>query len=182
MAAVGPSPLQAHVAAPNVSNDDLMAFFDTHFSDAAVQAFKSDFFNPSQHFGAADAGHSFEDGVDLLEEVEEEDDLGYYPDGVKRTLTDEQIAMFRHSELEALKREQARAAERRSRGPLPGQAGETGDDGSLRTAESSHQQGRATKNKKKRKGGKTKNQEPKPDLRKRTWDVVEAGLDTLDYD
>ncbi|CCF36407.1 hypothetical protein CH063_07989 [Colletotrichum higginsianum] len=180
MAAVGPSPLQAYVAAPNVTNDDLMAFFDTHFSDAAIQAFKSDFFNPNQQFGAADAGPSFED-VDILEE-EEEDDLGYYPDGVKRTLTDEQIAMFRHSELEALKREQGRAAERRSTGPQPGQAGETGDDGSLKTAESSHQQGRATKNKKKRKGGKAKNQEPKPDLRKRTWDVVEAGLDTLDYD
>ncbi|KAL8900408.1 MAG: hypothetical protein Q9192_001092 [Flavoplaca navasiana] len=34
----------------------------------------------------------------------EEDDLGYYPDGVKRTLTDEQIAMFRHSEIYALQR------------------------------------------------------------------------------
>lgn len=33
-----------------------------------------------------------------------EDDLGYYPDGVKRTLTDEQIAMFRHSEIYALQR------------------------------------------------------------------------------
>lgn len=25
-------------------------------------------------------------------------------------------------------------------------------------------------------------QEPKPDLRKRTWDKVEEGLDSLDYD
>ena len=33
---------------------------------------------------------------------EEEDDLGYYPDGVKRTLTDEQIAIFRHSETYTL--------------------------------------------------------------------------------
>ncbi|KAL8850471.1 MAG: hypothetical protein Q9221_004613 [Calogaya cf. arnoldii] len=33
-----------------------------------------------------------------------EDDLGYYPDGAKRTLTDEQIAMFRHSEIYALQR------------------------------------------------------------------------------
>ena len=37
-------------------------------------------------------------------EIIEEDDLGYYPDGVKRTLTDEQIAMFRHSEIYALQR------------------------------------------------------------------------------
>ena len=32
------------------------------------------------------------------------DDLGYYPDGAKRTLTDEQIAMFRHSEIYAILR------------------------------------------------------------------------------
>lgn len=36
----------------------------------------------------------------------EETDLGYYPDGVKRTLTDEQIRIFRHSEIHALLREQ----------------------------------------------------------------------------
>ena len=29
----------------------------------------------------------------------EVDGLGYYPDGAKRTLTDEHIAMFRHSEI-----------------------------------------------------------------------------------
>ena len=34
----------------------------------------------------------------------DEDGLGYYADGVKRTLTDEQIAMFRHSEIYALLR------------------------------------------------------------------------------
>lgn len=38
-------------------------------------------------------------------EEEVEDDLGYYSDGVKRTLTDEQLAMFRHSEIEQLVRE-----------------------------------------------------------------------------
>jgi hypothetical protein len=32
----------------------------------------------------------------------EQDDLGYYPDGVKRTLTDSQIAMFRFSEIQEL--------------------------------------------------------------------------------
>lgn len=35
----------------------------------------------------------------------EADDLGYYADGVKRTLTDEQISMFRHSEIYSLIRE-----------------------------------------------------------------------------
>ena len=36
---------------------------------------------------------------------EDVDELGYYPDGVKRTLTDEQIAMFRHSEMYSILRE-----------------------------------------------------------------------------
>lgn len=35
----------------------------------------------------------------------ENDDLGYYPDGAKRTLTDDQIAMFRHSEIYSILRE-----------------------------------------------------------------------------
>lgn len=34
----------------------------------------------------------------------EDDGLGYYSDGAKRTLTDEQIAMFRHSEIHAILR------------------------------------------------------------------------------
>ena len=33
-----------------------------------------------------------------------DDGLGYYPDGTKRTLTDEQIAMFRHSEIQSILR------------------------------------------------------------------------------
>lgn len=35
---------------------------------------------------------------------EDDDSLGYYHDGVKRTLTDEQVAMFRHSEVYAILR------------------------------------------------------------------------------
>jgi hypothetical protein len=35
---------------------------------------------------------------------EVEENLGSYPDGVKRTLTDEQIRIFRHSEIHALLR------------------------------------------------------------------------------
>lgn len=42
----------------------------------------------------------------------ENDDLGYYPDGVKRTLTDEQIKMFRHSEIQRLLSERRAAREK----------------------------------------------------------------------
>lgn len=40
-----------------------------------------------------------------------DDGLGWYSDGAKRTLTDEQIAMFRHTELEGLLRQQRLKAE-----------------------------------------------------------------------
>ena len=47
---------------------------------------------------------------EYAEEVED-DGLGYYEDGVKRTLTDEQIEIFRHSEIEALLRRRRHAEE-----------------------------------------------------------------------
>lgn len=40
------------------------------------------------------------------------DGLGYYEDGVKRTLTDEQIIMFRHSEIQRLLKERRAAREK----------------------------------------------------------------------
>lgn len=40
--------------------------------------------------------------------------MGYYDDGVKRTLTDEQITMFRHSEIQTLVKERRLAAEARA--------------------------------------------------------------------
>ena len=42
---------------------------------------------------------------------EADDGLGYYEDGVKRTLTDEQIRMFRHSEIQRLASERRAAKE-----------------------------------------------------------------------
>ncbi|KAI9806953.1 MAG: hypothetical protein M1833_002611 [Piccolia ochrophora] len=43
--------------------------------------------------------------------IDYESSLGTYPDGTPRTLTDDQIAMFRHSEIHALRRARARAAD-----------------------------------------------------------------------
>lgn len=39
------------------------------------------------------------------EQDPDDDGLGYYADGVKRTLTDEQIEIFRHSEIQTFLRE-----------------------------------------------------------------------------
>ena len=53
-----------------------------------------------KHFPAASLPQSFASTQDRDQELE--DELGYYPDGTKRTLTDDQIAMFRHSEIQQL--------------------------------------------------------------------------------
>jgi hypothetical protein len=60
------------------------------------------------HFSSLSAGSSnrHQDAhVGLEEDYDDDDGLGYYFDGVKRTLTDDQIAMFRHSEIQLLLRE-----------------------------------------------------------------------------
>nr|XP_036587378.1 uncharacterized protein CTRU02_02293 [Colletotrichum truncatum]KAF6798320.1 hypothetical protein CTRU02_02293 [Colletotrichum truncatum] len=179
MASVGSAQSQAAYVIPHITHDELMLFFDSHLSDAALQTFNTDFFSPEKHASSVNVEPFHQEVDDFYED--EDDGLGYYPDGVKRTLTDEQIAMFRHSEMESLRKEQEKAAERRASAQQKLEAGEVGDDDNLRDNLSAHQPAK-TKNKKKRKAGKARNHEPKPDLRKRTWDVVEAGLDSLDYD
>lgn len=52
-----------------------------------------------------------------------DDGLGYYEDGVKRTLTDEQIEMFRHSEIQRLLGERRAAREKEARQKKRPQAG-----------------------------------------------------------
>jgi hypothetical protein len=66
-----------------------------------------------KHFASLSAGSSnrHHDAHVDLEETHGDDGLGYYSDGVKRTLTDDQIAMFRHSEIQVLLRERRRRRE-----------------------------------------------------------------------
>lgn len=76
---------------------DLDTFHTLHFHPSA-QAFPSP--NPDQQ------KTSEEQVYDAALDVD--DGLGYHDDGVKRTLTDEQIAMFRHSEIQQLLKERRR--------------------------------------------------------------------------
>lgn len=112
--------------------------------------------------------------------------MGYYADGVKRTLTDEQIEIFRHSELRDLERKAAKEAEETNvvngtTAKLTG-ANTDGDASSPAPTLSTVTSGSRVAKKKKKKGRSRVPLEPKPDLRKRTWDIVEKGLDYLDYD
>ncbi|UKZ90829.1 uncharacterized protein TrAFT101_005828 [Trichoderma asperellum] len=158
---------------PQISSDELSEFHQSHFSNEAV----SDF---GQHFITLPSQEVSEDQLyeEWGEEEEEDDGLGYYEDGVKRTLTDEQIEIFRHSELRELERQREKQALAKSGTPRDASINET-------DTASPHGPGAPTSSrskKKKKKKSKAVKQEPKPDLRKRTWDVVEAGLDSLDYD
>ena len=139
---------------------------------------------------------------------------------MKRTLTDEQIAIFRHSEIEALLRDHRHAKEAvgyespdiQAAEPTMGEAvfGQDGSpaiehtepmveeglkDGELDegTAPQPPRNQNNKKNKRKKKKPGNNGERPpqpkgffkqtvKPDLRKRTWDMVDTGLAKLDYD
>ncbi|KAK8016389.1 hypothetical protein PG993_014578 [Apiospora rasikravindrae] len=191
---------------PNVSQADIAAFHAAHFSLTALQHFSADFIENSTA-----ANDDTYDANDEYFEGEEEDDLGYYSDGVKRTLTDEQIAIFRHSELETLRREKAngtknsnsqsgqgenRPADTDSTKQDNGQQVSGSEDGELESdtpqpISAAAKRKKARKNRKKARNSAHNSQqhEPgwfkknvKPDLRKRTWDKVETGMDSLDYE
>ncbi|KAI1089781.1 hypothetical protein F5B19DRAFT_495067 [Rostrohypoxylon terebratum] len=206
---------------PQVSQVEIESFHETHFSSPAIELFDFQFFRPEN---AQNEDQYYEEYEEYYEE-EEDDGLGYYPDGVKRTLTDEQIAIFRHSELESLRRVEAKATKLKQQSAELLQAAKDEDASALheeltttsppivqgentegleaKKEENDVQEGsedgeieaeapqltkaearRLKKQRSKRKKQQERkfNPEKKPDLRKRTWDVVEAGMDSLDYD
>ncbi|KAI1314289.1 hypothetical protein F5Y03DRAFT_7303 [Xylaria venustula] len=191
---------------PQVSQADIESFHATHFSGNAISLFDSQFLRP-------DFVNHGDDDRYCCEEGEEDDELGYYPDGAKRTLTDEQIAIFRHSELEALRRAEREAPKHETRQPdhtidrtggeavhtpiedescltpsdAMDDAAEGSEDGEIETekpvltkAELKRQ--KRIRARQKRKENYRFQPEKKPDLRKRTWDIVDAGMDSLHYD
>ena len=93
--------------------DDLQSFRAHHFNFAAPpsapppqQKANPPLQDPSHHLPSQTPNEPLtaHGGEEEKEEEEEEeygdDGLGFYPDGVKRTLTYEQVAIFRHSELQ----------------------------------------------------------------------------------
>ncbi|KAK5135371.1 hypothetical protein LTR08_005313 [Meristemomyces frigidus] len=79
-------------AAPIITESHLLAFQLSHFGDNT---------KPDNWFVDAETALTVH-----LAQDEHDDGLGYYDDGAKRTLTDAQIAIFRHSEIEELLREE----------------------------------------------------------------------------
>ncbi|TQS38505.1 hypothetical protein Golomagni_00988 [Golovinomyces magnicellulatus] len=157
------------------SKQDLVDFFSSHFTPACINHFSSSYLRPEEY-----------------DDNYEDDGLGYYEDGTKRTLTDEQIAIFRHSELF---REELRSKSKRFEDNDSSSKTETGSKG-LKPIKNDQDQIDSTQTtvqnekpltKRARKALKAKQKGYfrhiiKPDLRKRTWDKVDAGLGCLDYD
>lgn len=165
----------------------MAAFHDAHFSKFSRDHFEAHFLRPI-HQPVSTTTYSWADGdgEEYYEEEEEEDDgLGYYPDGVKRTLTDEQIAIFRHSEIEALRRARESSSSNKSKNSKPSRdATQDISEGEISSGTPPPTAKKSKKRKRKKSKNKTNNNnsggEP-IDLRKRTWDVVDKGLPTLDY-
>lgn len=169
----------------NTTQADLEAFHKAHFSTPSLDHFSTHFLGPVPE--------------DENEEEGEDDGLGYYPNGVKRTLTDEQIAMFRHSEIQALLRERRHAGENKETPARDNdqeagvEEGELEDDQDTPVAEPELERpaskvearyaskGNTKRQKGEQRKGRGHKQPPKPDLRKRTWDKVDRGLQSLDY-
>ena len=108
--------MTSELTIPTVSWDQIASFRDHHFSPAAQLSFFTHLIpditpttttttttTAERHVEAAEG--EYYDGMDYAygeQEHEEDNGLGYYPDGVKRTLTDAQIAIFRHSEIQGM--------------------------------------------------------------------------------
>ena len=155
----------------------MLAFHNSHFGATAANHFTATFLELPPDATSASAHE------DRLAD-EEGDDLGYYSDGMKRTLTDEQIAMFRHSEIQALLRERRHAAEARSSNPSRStsiSAPDTASYGDYEDGEEVEEPGKQGR-KRNRKKKHQRKREVKPDLRKRTWDMVDEGVGTLSYE
>ncbi|KAL3254313.1 hypothetical protein ABHI18_008995 [Aspergillus niger] len=94
------------ITPPPITIEDLHAFQAKHFPGSIIAQTPQPQAVTNTNLPEEYTSHDYEEQYDWNEEYEEdEEDLGYYPDGVKRTLTDEQIRIFRHSEIHALRRE-----------------------------------------------------------------------------
>ncbi|KAI5284597.1 hypothetical protein KEM54_001208 [Ascosphaera aggregata] len=92
---------------PGISLEDLWDFHARHFP----------VYTPASDFVKSVDYHDREE----VAEEEYDDGLGYYADGAKRTLTDEQIHMFRHSEIQrALRKKEIRIGEQFEKDMLVG--------------------------------------------------------------
>lgn len=188
----------ASIKVPQITEADMLAFHNAHFLQPSTSHFTLHFLQPVDPSQPLKPPSSFSTPpateahpLEAEEEENYDDGLGYYPDGVKRTLTDEQIAIFRHSELERLRKERESRKIRKQTVPDM-EEGELSEEEEGELSDSTPPAAAVTapvakkkkwKRKKRKNDNRNGDNDDEPiDLRKRTWDKVEAGLATLDYD
>lgn len=88
--------VQGNNAPSQINTTQLRNFHNTHFPGQIIPPLRDTSTVPLDSSTPAVREEEEEDG---------EEELGWYHDGFKRTLTDEQIAMFRHSEIQRLLRQ-----------------------------------------------------------------------------
>ncbi|KAF1812404.1 hypothetical protein P152DRAFT_474094 [Eremomyces bilateralis CBS 781.70] len=114
----------------SISSADLESFHSAHFPEAPIPVI---------------ALQALESRVPEAHELGEDDDwLGHYPDGVKRTVTDDEVAIFRHSEIQGLLRQRRQAAENEQDGRLEQSKADGTDTTSGRPEKPSHLRKEAT--------------------------------------
>ncbi|KAK0733586.1 hypothetical protein B0T26DRAFT_27744 [Lasiosphaeria miniovina] len=200
---------------PEISPDDYVAFHEAHFSRAATHHFETHFLRPneaaplepgtintSEKVDDGNVGEEYVEFVEYEEFNENANGLGFYADGVKRCLTDADIAWFREWELKTL-RGMIEATPSSPKMDIAVQAGGQLSDGEI-SSHSTPPVAPPAKKKKRKRGNNSnnhtnthaynhyndyssyndhQNEAAEPiDLRKRTWDVVDKGLETLDYE
>ncbi|KAL7275462.1 hypothetical protein RUND412_001590 [Rhizina undulata] len=87
---------------PTITPDNLANFHHSHFSTALHTRFTVSFLSPGDRSNTNAVEVIDIADTEMVALENDDDDLGYYPDGVKRTLTDLQISMFRFSEIQRL--------------------------------------------------------------------------------
>ncbi|TVY14891.1 hypothetical protein LARI1_G006397 [Lachnellula arida] len=190
------------MAAIDISSDDLSSFHATHFSTSSMKHFSQHFLGLVEESYQEEEEEEEDDSLGYYEDgtkrtlTDEQASVENLLEVKYRT-----IAIFRHSEIETLLRDRRHAHETREITGEPVtepaveegeiEEGELGEDGPIINTpapqiSNNHQPSKKmTKKEKKARQAKEKGffkQNVKPDLRKRTWDKVEIGLENLDYD
>ncbi len=158
----------------------MRAFHEEHFSNRSLAHFDFHFMRPEQPTAQRDLNITHADDED-----HGDDGWVYYDESAKETATDELIPVFGYPEVETLREatEELDGLEVPLETELSAKATQEFDDGEIDNGiVAPGQRNTGPKRKRKKRGGNKRKAEEKPDLRKRTWDVVEAGLDSLYYD
>ncbi|CAK7230542.1 Casein kinase II subunit alpha' [Sporothrix bragantina] len=170
----------AGIRVPQITSEELFAFHESHFSHFSVADFDATFTGLPEPTSEQNRDV---DGVEQEAEISPEDDDAYDPEAgfdLYDELPDIPVP-FDEGELA----DESDIVEEEDGSGITIQAKNEGNENNEKGAQDKQEQPRKKRRRKKNNTGNSNARrlgEKKPDLRKRTWDVVESGLGSLDYD